>query len=174
MMDLKTIPDGVKWRLAADCAAKLPAMYDLAFRRVVGDRYDEIEQEIWMELSRTVSDIARELSLPARNAQELAETIRTVQVILFGPEYKSESLEVSKDGAVIIVRHCPFLDRGFNVTRTTELTFHKCLALTLTAVPLLNKNYTARYVRTMCTGDRQCEIKIEISHPQVETSTVKK
>ena len=35
------------------------------------------------------------------------------------------------------------------------------MALTLTAVPLLNKNYTARFVRTMCTGDRQCEIRIE-------------
>jgi hypothetical protein len=35
------------------------------------------------------------------------------------------------------------------------------MALVLSAVPLLNKNYTARFVRTMCTGDRQCEIKIE-------------
>jgi len=165
MTSLKDIPDAVKWRLAADCAGKLPAMYDHAFRRVIGDRYDEIEQEIWMELSRTVSDIARELSLPSRNARELAETIRIIQIILFGPDYKSESLEVSDNGSVIIVRHCPLLDRGYAVTRTTEFTFHKCLALTLTAVPLLNKNYTARYVRTMCTGDRQCEVKIEISNP---------
>jgi hypothetical protein len=34
------------------------------------------------------------------------------------------------------------------------------MALILTTVPLLNKNYSARFVRTMCTGDRQCEIKI--------------
>ena len=35
------------------------------------------------------------------------------------------------------------------------------MALTLTTVPILNKGYSARFVRTMCTGDRQCEIKIE-------------
>jgi hypothetical protein len=35
------------------------------------------------------------------------------------------------------------------------------MALTLTTVPLLNKGYSARFVRTMCMGDRQCEIKIE-------------
>jgi hypothetical protein len=35
------------------------------------------------------------------------------------------------------------------------------MALTLTSVPHLNKNYSARFVRTMCAGgDRQCEIKI--------------
>ncbi|MGA8777755.1 hypothetical protein [Methanoregula sp.] len=37
--------------------------------------------------------------------------------------------------------------------------------LTLSAVPLLNKDYSARFVRTMCTGDRQCEIKIEKKPP---------
>jgi hypothetical protein len=35
------------------------------------------------------------------------------------------------------------------------------MVLTLTTVPLLNKGYSARFVRTMCTGDRQCEVKIE-------------
>ena len=48
-------------------------------------------------------------------------------------------------------------DRGAEDTST----FRKCMALTLTTVPILNKGYNARFVRTMCTGDRQCEIKIE-------------
>jgi hypothetical protein len=40
------------------------------------------------------------------------------------------------------------------------------MALILTAVPQLNNNYSARFVRTMCTGDRQCEIKIyEVKKP---------
>ena len=37
MPDLKSIPDDVKWRLAADCAARLPALYDVAFRKVLGE-----------------------------------------------------------------------------------------------------------------------------------------
>ena len=38
----------MKWRIAADFSAQMPARYDRAFRSIVGKRYDEIEQEIWM------------------------------------------------------------------------------------------------------------------------------
>ena len=76
MPDLKSIPDEVKWRLAAQLAALLPALYDNAYRGVVGEKYDEIEQEIWMELSRMASDIVHDLSLPMNNAGELADSLR--------------------------------------------------------------------------------------------------
>ena len=161
MPDLKSIPDEVKWRLAAQLAALLPALYDRAYRGVVGERYDEIEQEIWMELSRMALEIVRDLSLPTSNARELAESMRTVMTILFGPDYKSETIEVSKDGAVVLIRECPLLESGHNLGAGGPRTFHKCMALTLTTVPLLNSGYSARFVRTMCTGDRQCEIKIQ-------------
>jgi hypothetical protein len=169
MADLKSIPDEVKWQIAADCAARLPTMYDIAFRSVVGERYDAIEQEIWMELSRTASQIARNLSLPVDNAQDLTETLRTVMTIMFGPDYKTEALEVSEDGAVIIVRRCPLLARGNEMGGIKERTFQKCLALALTTIPLLNKKYTTRFVRTMCTGDRQCEIKVEADKQPEDT-----
>jgi len=174
MPDLKSIPDEVKWRLAAKLAALLPALYDRAYRGVVGERYDEIEQEIWMELSRMALDIARDLSLPTSNAGELADSLRLVMGILFGPDYKSETLEISKGGAVVLVKRCPLpassLERGAEDTST----FHKCMALTLTTVPLLNKGYSARFVRTMCTGDRQCEIKIEEVKPPDKAEHKKK
>ncbi len=162
MPGLKDIPDDVKWRLAAENAARIPALYDRAFRSVVGKRYEGIEEEIWMELSRTAYRIVRDFSLPTRNAFELAETMRTVITILFGPGYRSEALPLSDDGAVVIVRHCPLLEHGFEPGCTAECSFHRCMALTLTTIPLLNKKYRARFVRTMCTGDRQCEIKVEI------------
>jgi hypothetical protein len=159
--DLKSIPDEVKWRLAAQLAALLPALYDRAFRGVVGEKYDEIEQEIWMDLSRMAFDIARDLSLPTSNAGELAGSLRTVMGILFGPDYKSETLELSKGGAVVLVKRCPLPASSLERGGEDVATFHKCMVLTLTTVPLLNKGYSARFVRTMCTGDRQCEIKIE-------------
>jgi hypothetical protein len=160
MPDLKSIPDDKKWQLAAKLAALLPALYESAYRGVVGEKYDEIEQEIWMELSHMVSTIVRDLSLPSGTANDIAESIRTVLTIWFGPDYKSETLEVSKDGTVVLIRRCPFLDTGHNYAAGGTGTFQKCMALILTTVPLLNKNYSARFVRTMCTGDRQCEIKI--------------
>jgi hypothetical protein len=160
MPDLKSIPDDKKWQLAAKLAALLPALYESAYRGVVGEKYDEIEQEIWMELSHMVSTIVRDLSLPSGTANDIAESIRTVLTIWFGPDYKIETLEVSKDGTVVLIRRCPFLDTGHTYAAGGTGTFQKCMALILTTVPLLNKNYSARFVRTMCTGDRQCEIKI--------------
>jgi len=160
MTDLRDIPEETRWRLAAECAAHLPVLYEAAFRPVVGEKYDEIEQEVWMELSGTASAIARDLSLPVGTAQEIAETMRIVMVILFGPGFKNEALEVSPGRSVILVKRCPLLEHGALPGSTGNPVFRRCMAFTLTAVPLLNKKYSARFVRTMCTGDRQCEVKI--------------
>lgn len=160
MPDLKSIPDDVKWRLAADCAARLPALYDVAFRKVLGEKYDEIEREIWIELSSRAVSIVKDLELPVKNAHDLAESLRTVFVILFGPEYKSETIDVSEEGSVILIKRCPFLDKGYETGAKGEHTFPRCMALTLMTIPSLKKDCSARYVRSMCTGDRQCEIKV--------------
>ena len=174
MPDLKDIPDDVKWRLAAQCAASLPAMYDAAFRSVVGARYDELEQECWMGLSRMVRDIVQDLALPVRNARECATSMQIVLAILFGPDYRTETFEVSDDGAVFLIKRCPFLTHGNIAGATPQGFFSRCMALTLPTIPLLNKNYTARYVRAMCMGDRQCEIKIEVQKQDAEKNTAKK
>jgi hypothetical protein len=84
MAGLDSVPDSMKWRIAADFSAQMPARYDRAFRSIVGKRYDEIEQEIWMEVAETAITLAKNLSLPVGTAQDLAETMRTVMVILFG------------------------------------------------------------------------------------------
>jgi hypothetical protein len=161
MTNLKDIPDEVKWRYAAKLAALLPALYDSAFRPAVGKKYEEIEQEIWRGISCVVFDVVSDLSLPISTANEVADSLRVVMAILFGPDYKSETLEISKSGAVVLVKRCPLPASGTSSCAGDMKTFHKCMALTLTTVPQLNKNYSARFVRTMCTGDRQCEIKIE-------------
>lgn len=161
--NLKDIPDEVKWRLAANLAALLPALYDHAFRPVVGKKYDGIEQEIWMAISYMVRDIVRDLSLLDGNAVEIADSLRTVMAVLFGPDYKSETLEISQGGAIVLVKRCPLPAVSPEIRAEDTNTFHKCMVLTLASVPNLNPRYSARFVRTMCTGDRQCEIKIEES-----------
>lgn len=163
MPDLKSIPDEMKWRLAAKLAALLPVLYERAYRDVVGEKYDEIEQEIWMELSRMALDIVRDLLLPRGNATEIAGSLRIVMAILFGPDYKSETLEITKGSAVILIKRCPLADSTYDSGEGDTRTFHRCMALILTTVPSLNKDYSARFVRTLCTGDRQCEVKIEES-----------
>jgi hypothetical protein len=155
-----SIPDDVKWRISTEFAARLPALYDKVFRPTVGDRYDEMEQEIWMEVAKIAFSTAKNLSLPLATPPDMAETLRTVMIILFGPGFKSETLEVADDRAVILVKRCPLLDMGMDNGTDGNRTFRKCMALTLTSIPQLNGNFSARFVRTMCTGDRQCEIKI--------------
>jgi hypothetical protein len=169
-----SVPDDIKWRIAAEFSATLPALYDHAFRDVVGERYDEIEQEVWMEASKIIFLIAKSRSLPTGTAQELALTLSTVMVILFGPDFKTESVEVSKDGAVIIVRRCPLIAASYNTGTDGDRTFRKCMAFTLSGVPGLNKDFSARFVRTMCSGDRQCEIKVAKSEaPAPDKKTTK-
>ena len=167
MTGIRDIPEETRWRLAAEFSVRLPVLYDAAFRPVVGERYDEIEQEIWMELSRTALGIARDRSLPVGTAQDLAETMRTVMVILFGPGFTTETLDVTKDRSVILVKRCPLVEAGDGNGSAENPVFRRCMAFTLTAVPLLNNKYSARFVRTMCTGDRQCEIKISEGGPLV-------
>jgi len=173
MPDLKDIPDDVKWRLAAQCAATLPSLYDATFRSVVGAQYDEREQELWMALSRMVRDIVQDLAFPVKTASDLTNSVQTVITILFGPEYRMETFEVSDDSAVILIKRCPFLVHGGNAVAVPKGFFSRCMALTLTTIPLLNKNYSARYVRSMCMGDRQCEIKIEVQNSSVEEKNTK-
>jgi hypothetical protein len=174
LTEISSIPDEVKWRIAAEFSAQLPALYDRAFRDTVGDRYDEMEQEIWMEVAKIAFSIAKNLSLPVSTARDLAETMRIIMVILFGPGFRSEALEVSKDGAVIIIKRCPLLSEGYDIGADGTRTFRKCMAFTLTSLPLLNKNFSGRFVRTMCTGDRQCEIKIQKSEPAMSKAPAKK
>jgi hypothetical protein len=48
------------------------------------------------------------------------------------------------------------------------------MAFTLTGIPRLNREFSARFVRTMCTGDRQCEIKVAKSEAPSPDKTIKK
>ena len=166
MPDLKNIPDNVRWHYAAQCAAKLPALYEISFRDALGEKFAVLEQDIWMEIAKMVKEIAHTSSFPTGNAKEIAKAVQNATIILFGPEYGGEILEVSDDGAVILVKRCPFLVHSDTLASDHERAFSRCMALTLTAVPILNKDYTARFVRAMCTGDKRCEVKIEKKPPE--------
>lgn len=170
MTRLSSIPDDVKWRLAAAFSAKMPFIYDSLFRPELGAKFGEIEQEVWMEAAALVFDVAKTLSLPVGSAKDLAETLSTIMIILFGPEFRSETLVVAEDAAVIVVRRCPFHSGQVIAGSEGGHAFGKCMALTLTSIPRLNNRYSGRFVRTMCTGDRQCEIRISAD----ETSATKK
>lgn len=174
MPELSSIPDETRWKIAAGFSAALPSLYDRAFRPAVGERYDGIEQQVWMAAAARIAGIAQGLALPTGTAPELAETMRIVMSILFGPDFKHEALELSEDGSVLIVRRCPLITEAYDAGNNGERTFHKCMAFVLTGIPQLNRDFSARYVRTMCAGDRQCEIRIARNPPQSPEKAGKK
>lgn len=154
------IPDKTKWQIAARIASSFPVMYDSAFRPSLGEEYDSLEQDIWIHLGREAARVARSLSLPAGNSQEIASTVVTIFSIFFGPETKEERARFEGDRAVIMVKRCPFLTRDMEMRRDPVHLFSKCLAFAITATETLNPDYTLRFVRSMCMGDRNCEMKI--------------
>ena len=158
MPDLRSVPDDTKWRIATQYAAHLAAIYENVFYPVIHDQYDELEQEVWMQVAQFSGEIAKSLTLPVETARDLAESLRLVTTIVFGPDLKEEILEVGKDGAVIIIRRCPLINGEIF---STNGPFHRCMAFTLSSLKKMNPDYSSRFVRAMCMGDRQCEIKIE-------------
>jgi hypothetical protein len=174
MLDIRSIPDGVKWKLATQCAARMPAMYERSFFPVLGEKYDTLEQQIWVELSKFGFDIARSIQLPVNNAQNLADSMRIVMQILFGPDYKGEVMDVGEDGAVIMIKNCPFVQEATRVGASPDRAFKRCLAFNLSTQKELNKSYKSRYVRAICMGDRQCEIKVDRGPEYVKEQDPKK
>jgi hypothetical protein len=160
MVDLRDIPEGARWQIATRVLSALPVMYDMAFRETVGKTYDELEFQVWMELGKDALDIAKAFHLPVTRASELAKALRLITVLLFGPEFRYEVLEITEDRATLITRTCPFLGSTREYGGTPGNLFPKCLALSVAVVETLNPKYTARFVRSLCMGDRTCEMTI--------------
>ena len=160
MVDLRDIPEAARWQIATRVLSSLPIMYDMAFREVVGKTYDEHEYQVWMELGKDALDIAKAFQLPVTTAAELARALRIITVLLFGPEFRYEVLEISKDRATLVTKTCPFLGGAHEYGGTPSHLFPKCLAYSVAVVETLNQRFTARFVRSLCMADRTCEMSV--------------
>lgn len=161
MPDIRSVPDETKWRIATQYAAHMTAIYESVFRPVIRDRYNELEQEVWLRMAEFSSEIARSLNFPLDTARNLAESLHAVNTLVYGPDYKDEIIEVGDDGAVIIIRICPALECMGGSCTSGNGFFHRCMVFTLASQKKMNPKYSSRFVRATCMGDRQCEIKIE-------------
>ena len=68
MVDETDIPDAAKWLIASRLASRLPVMYDITFRKKLGDEYDELEQDIWIETGKEVKSVADAFKLPVKDS----------------------------------------------------------------------------------------------------------
>ena len=159
-MDVHDIPDATKWHIASRLASKLPVMYDFVFRERIGDQYDELEQDIWIEIGKQSREVAEALRLPLKTAPQVADAHRIIATIFFSRDYSVEHLKIAEDRSVLRVTRCPFLFRDMEIRGRTGPLFSRCLTFGITSVEALNPEYTLRFVRSMCMGDRACELKV--------------
>jgi len=94
------IPAEQRWEIAARAASAIPFAYDIAFREAIGEKYDEIEQPIYIEAGKEIKNLASALGLPTGNAREISETRGIIMTILYGPEFKIETTEEGDDRTV--------------------------------------------------------------------------
>lgn len=150
----------LKWQVTSRLVTSLPVMYDLTFRDSVGDAFDTLEQQIWIHLAQEARALAASANLPVSDARDLVGTLRGIFTIFFGPESRTEEIPMSSGRAVLMITRCPFMMREHEIRGEHECLLSRCLAFSIAAVEALNPEYTLRFVRSMCTGDRTCELKI--------------
>jgi hypothetical protein len=100
MVRIEDIPAEVRWEIAAKAASAIPLAYDMVFREVLGDKYDEIERPIYIEAGKEMKGLAAALGLPTDNARDLDEAQNVLTTILYGPEFEFEKVEETEDRAV--------------------------------------------------------------------------
>lgn len=162
MISIEDITAEKRWEIAAKSASAMPFIYDMYFRKVLGEKYDEIEKSIWTEGGKEVKNLATALGLPSENAIEINEAFGIIGTILFGPEFKFDIVEETKDRVVGKVIACPILNRAREMGLDPETVALKaCMAFNKSAVENLNPEYTHRLNANMCSGSRNCEIVIE-------------
>ena len=135
-------------------------MYDFVFRERIGEQYDELEQDIWIEIGKQSKEVAGALRLPLNTAPDIAEAHRVIATIFFSADYAVEHIAIAEDRSVLRVTRCPFIFREIEVRGRTGPLFSRCMTFAITSVEALNPDYTLRFVRSMCMGDRTCELKV--------------
>jgi hypothetical protein len=162
MISIEDIPAEKRWEIAAKSASAIPLIYDMNFRKVLGEKYDEIERSIWTEGGKEVNKLATALGLPSSNAIEVNKAFGVIGTILFGPEFKFGIIEETKDRVVGKVIECPILNRAREMGLDPEIVALKaCMTFDKSAVENLNPAYTHRLNANMCSGNRYCEMVIE-------------
>jgi hypothetical protein len=158
---MREISPELRWQLATRSASRLPVLATAVLRTRLGEDYeDHFAEEIWCHVGAEASDIAKGLDLPVRPADQLAGSLLEILRILFGPEYRGEILDLAPERAVLLIGRCPLLKRALEMGESSSAFFHPCLAFCVSATESLHAEYSVRFIRAMCLGDKNCELRV--------------
>ncbi|MDD1675214.1 MAG: hypothetical protein LUQ17_00825 [Methanomicrobiales archaeon] len=150
----------IRWQIASKSASSLPVLYTIILRDYFGEESDRIAEEVWCHAGSGVSELATGLDLATDPADRLASGLLEILQTLFGTEFRGEILDLSSDRAVLLINRCPFLLRSVEFGRPTPAIFHPCMAFCVSATETLNGDYSVRFIRAMCMGDKNCELRV--------------
>jgi len=163
MVSIEDIPVEVRWEIAAKAASATPLAYDMVFREVLGDRYDEIELPIYIGAGKEMKSLAAAPGLPTDNAGDLDEAQNVLTTILYGPEFAFGKVEEAGDRVVSKVTGCAVLNQALEMGLDPKVVcLAGCQTLCKSTIENLNPKYTQRFTSAMCAGDPYCEMVIEL------------
>jgi hypothetical protein len=170
MFDIENIPAELRWEIAAKSATAIPFAQEKVYREVFGKKYREIQPMmeaadliLRAEVGKEMSNLARELGLPVKTAEDVDNTQSLIAEILLGPELKYQMTKSSPDQVQTQITGCPLLNRAKEIEMETELLFKYCVAQNKSTAENLNPKYTQRFTKAMCIGDPYCETCTELN-----------
>ena len=162
MVTIEDIPFEERWKIATRSASTMPLMYDNAFRKVLGKKYDEVERPIWLDAGKQMKELAMALGLPSGTAREIGDTLGILSTISFGPEFRFDEPEETEHGIAGRITGCAVLNRANEMGLDPKIVaLPACNTMIRSVVESLNPEYNYRSGKNMCSGDEYCETVIE-------------
>lgn len=152
--------DSMRWQMSSRINSFLSVLFGLGLHDLEPEAGDRLVEDIWYFCGKEMADLAKGCGSPPRTAGDLSVALTEVLKTIFGGEYRSEIIEISDERAVVLMRTCPCQLRALELGEDPSIVFHPCLSVAISLVEGLKNNYSARFVRGICMGDRNCEILI--------------
>jgi hypothetical protein len=118
--------------------------------------------EIWGAAGSGQGVFAKAFGFPVHSAKSVAETFSTLSVLFMGPEMDKGGIKEKKgDAAVLTLESCPMVNRARAMGIDEKTVLPSCRTYTDAAVASINPAYRISFAKGICTGDAQCEWKVE-------------
>lgn len=158
------IPAEKRWEISADLGSEVPFAYELAIRRAIPGKIEDLDEEIrriWKDIGKRRGLKAREMCSEPDNAIEVAESLNAFSNSVFGRKFGYEIRPGRGDSAFAVAMNCPLMSKSMECLNESLTARGICMNYTISAVEGINPDYAVKYEKQMCTGDGKCVMKIE-------------
>lgn len=159
MVRVKDIPENTRWMMTTHVLTRL--VVALGQEQGMSTDVSSFQKRMFSEMAQEIRTIADRYGMPRDHAADLVQTLGTISVILFGPEFETRYIEGFPEESVIRLTECAmFRDEsahGISPGRVNSV----CQAYVKHAIEALNPGFSISVSRARCRGDLFCEMVIE-------------